>query len=577
MSFYCRVCLIIFVVLSFAGCRTVQITGKDDFHLLDEVKRFEYDFSIHEGIKFRLLGEYQKAYYFLSRCIEIFPFSDAAHYELSYIYFLAEDFENATEHAIIARDTYPGNKWYHLHLAEIYRESDKNEEAIEVYREALKVFDAEENIYFSLAALLIYENQYDEALKVYNLLEEITGIDERVSLSRKRVYMETGQYEKAHEEIAALIAEFPDQPEYLGILAELYTDMEMYSEALDSYKRLFRIDPDNGFAQLSVAEFYISTGKFEDAVFYLVTAFRNPGLAYSEKIQVFAMLMQDRIISGKYRNEISILGQLLIEEYPGRDEARMLMTDFLLREEEYEEAEKVLKHLHENNPDNLIFAEQYIGVLGFQEKYEEIDRIGVEISDRFPESGLIAYFTGLSLYMNEKKESAVEILLRATDSDEIDDYMRSHIYAYLGDIYNSLDDFKNSDKYFEYSIAADSTNFIAMNNYAYYLSLRGENLDSALQYSKRAVNNEPDNSAFLDTYAWVLYNIGRFEEALTYIRKAYEHSGSERYEIVKHYGQILLKLGEIPEALVYFEEARELTDDYEEIDELIRSAKANYK
>ncbi len=559
------------IIVSAGGCRPVQIAGREDFHLLDEMRQIEYDYSLHEGIKNRLLGEYERAYFFLRRSIEIFPYSDAAYFEISYLLFLAEELDEAAGYGLKALEIDPQNKWYHYHLAGIYREAGNYDAAIEVYREALRIFREEEDIYFTLSALYFNQNKYEKAIEIYDEVEELIGLDERISLSRKKIYMETGQYELAHNEISRLIQQFPEEPRYIGVLAELYAEMGMYSEALDSYKKVFMLDPENGIAQLSVAEFYISVGKFQDAVFYMVTAFRNPGLEYQEKLQVLSMLLYEREISMNIEKELIGLGNLLIEEYPGRYETHMLMSDYYLQTGNYEEAEKHLKEVYADDPENPLAAEQLIAVLGYQEKYEELTEVGVHLAKQFPGSGIISYFTGLALYNKDRKKEAVEILKRAVDVGSMDNMLKSHIYSYLGDIFNSLEDFDSSDRYFELSISTDYTNHVALNNYAYYLALRGEHLEIALEYSSLAVAGEPENPAFLDTYAWVLYNLGKYEKALEFIRKAYKLTGSERYEIVKHYGQILIKLEKYGEAVEYFREARELTDDYEEIDLLLRS------
>jgi len=110
---------------------------------------------------------------------------------------------------------------------------------------------------------------------------------------------------------------------------------------------------------------------------------------------------------------------------------------------------------------------------------------------------------------------------------------------------------------------------IALNNYAYYLSLRNERLDLAMKYSSLTIEIEPDNPSFLDTTAWILYKLGEYGEALKYIEMAYQNGGNHRYEIVKHYGQILVKLGRVEEAKKYFNHALTLVEDTSTIDSIL--------
>jgi Tfp pilus assembly protein PilF len=62
-----------------------------------------------------------------------------------------------------------------------------------------------------------------------------------------------------------------------------------------------------------------------------------------------------------------------------------------------------------------------------------------------------------------------------------------------------------------------------LNNYAYFLSESGEQLAKAEQMSYRTVKAEPKNATYLDTYAWILYMLGRYSEANIYIDQALQN------------------------------------------------------
>ena len=106
---------------------------------------------------------------------------------------------------------------------------------------------------------------------------------------------------------------------------------------------------------------------------------------------------------------------------------------------------------------------------------------------------------------------------------------------------------------------------MVLNNYSYYLSLRGENLDEALKYSRKSIEQEPNNAIYLDTYAWILYRKGEIKKAGKYIEKAIEHGGSDDGDVVEHYGDILFKLGKREEALKQWKKSRDLGNASEAI------------
>lgn len=90
---------------------------------------------------------------------------------------------------------------------------------------------------------------------------------------------------------------------------------------------------------------------------------------------------------------------------------------------------------------------------------------------------------------------------------------------------------------------------LVLNNYAYYLSLRNENLSKAEQMSSQAVLLEPENGTYLDTYAWVLYMRKDYSQALYYMKLAIQYSPEISGVLYEHYGDILYRNDEKEKAL----------------------------
>ncbi len=97
-----------------------------------------------------------------------------------------------------------------------------------------------------------------------------------------------------------------------------------------------------------------------------------------------------------------------------------------------------------------------------------------------------------------------------------------------------------------------------LNNYSYFLSLRKEKLDEAVKMSTRLIQANPDNATYLDTHAWVLYQMGKMEEARKYIEKAVQQKENVSGTIVEHYGDILFRLGKEKEAMEQWKRAHEM-------------------
>jgi len=108
-------------------------------------------------------------------------------------------------------------------------------------------------------------------------------------------------------------------------------------------------------------------------------------------------------------------------------------------------------------------------------------------------------------------------------------------------------------------LVAEPENVAALNALGYTLADRTTRYQEALELIDRARVAEPDNAAIVDSYGWVLYRLGRKDEALVHLRRAW--SLGKDPEIATHVGQVLWELGQKDEARHFFDEARKLDPD----------------
>ena len=100
-------------------------------------------------------------------------------------------------------------------------------------------------------------------------------------------------------------------------------------------------------------------------------------------------------------------------------------------------------------------------------------------------------------------------------------------------------------------------NIGCLNNYAYYLSELGEQLDKAEQMSYRTIKAEPKNATYLDTYAWILFMQQRYSEAKIYIDQTLQYDNDTSAVLLEHAGDIYYQAGDATQALVYWQQALE--------------------
>jgi Flp pilus assembly protein TadD len=124
---------------------------------------------------------------------------------------------------------------------------------------------------------------------------------------------------------------------------------------------------------------------------------------------------------------------------------------------------------------------------------------------------------------------------------------------------------------YDQSLKFNPNNARILNNYSYYLSIAKRNLGKALEMSTKAVDLEPNNSTYIDTKGWVLFQMGRYEQAREVLRNAIAKSGSTSAVINEHYGDALYMTGNKENAYIYWMKAKAIGGESEKLDEKLRT------
>ncbi len=527
-----------------------------------------------DGVKAKMFEDFDEAVKMFQKCLKLDPSSDGAYYELASIYFRQGDYDQSLRNIKEAVRLNGVNKWYMLLYAEVLSYKGLYQEAAGVYDKILKQNPQEFELYFDWAFMLIKAEKLDDAIKVYDQYENKIGLDENVIIQKERLYVRMGKLDKAAAEIRKLINSDPKEPRFYKMLADLYEANNMRDKAAKVYEELLEIDKDNPNAQLYLADMYRVKGDQATALEYLKKAFSNPALNIDAKVRILIPYLQ-QIMANKQdkKEEAFTLAQLLIEAHPGEAKAHAIYGDLLYQDKQNEDA--LAQYLQALEIDSSIFEvwQQIFFIYSDARNYSDLESITNSALELFPSQPIVYFFNGIAKNNLKKYKEAVEILTTGEALVVDNPLMKAQMLSSLGEAYNYLEDFANSDSSFEKSLRFDPDNAYTLNNYSYYLSLRAENLERAEEMSAQSNKLVPDNSSFEDTYAWILFKMEKYREAKEWIEKALEHGGDENPVILEHYGDILFKLGETDKAVTYWQKAKSSGSDSELIGKKIADRK----
>jgi len=193
--------------------------------------------------------------------------------------------------------------------------------------------------------------------------------------------------------------------------------------------------------------------------------------------------------------------------------------------------------------------------------------------ERFPEQPLGYYMVGTAYHLKRDYVMAMQFLEQAATLAESNPRLLAQIHGDLGTIYHFLSNHEQSDQNFRKALELEPENYTFLNNFAYFLALRRENLEEAERMSLFVVQRNPTNPTFLDTHAWVLFKRGKFDQARIIMELAIEFGGYEHAVILEQYGDILWKTGDKERAVELWKKAQAMkyARSSEFLDEKVRT------
>lgn len=489
-------------------------------------------------------------------CLDLDPANDGAYYELAMAYQALQQDEQALVAVEKAIQYNKEQVWYYQLKAQIQQQLSLFGKAADTYGMLTFLQPENEEFYFSQANALIFADKLDDALALYGKIEREFGYSDELVLQRQRIYLKRGNLAEAGKEIEGLVKRNPDEVRYYLMAAELYESNNLTDKAYEKYQQALKIAPDNGFLHLALADYYKVKGN-KAAVFEEVKkAFFSDEIDLESKIRILYNNYVDTN-EQNIKSEAITLSNILIDKYPSDPKVYSIRGDFLYLLDKKKEACDLYKKALAVNKANYPIWEQLARIQLSLSDFKATEVTCTEALKHFPDKVLLYLFNGIAKTQNGNLTGAIEAYKSGLTYTQGNKDLTAQFYANMGDTYHAMGNYPESDKAYESSLSLDYDNALVLNNYSYYLSLRGKDLLKAERMARRANQLEPNNTSYEDTYGWVLYRLGRYQDARMWLEKALSNNVSKSATLVEHYGDILFKLGDRESALSYWKKAKE--------------------
>lgn len=538
-------------------------------------RRLKSDRLFYDAVKAKMLSEDKQQETLLRQFLKERLDVAAAYYDLAALDLSNNRTADAEANVKKALSLDKENIWYKESYAEVLKRQKKYEEAADVYTELGKISDFNRPFYFEAANNYVRAGKYNRALAALDKLRESSFADALILQMKQEIYLQMNDEINAVKIAQELVEKNPKDGSYLSNLAKLYTQIGQPERALKVYQDAIQKFPDEPSLQYGLAEYYQKkkdTAQYDD---YIMRTILNPNLDETSQ----ALILQQYLAevgddSVRKRNAVSV-AQKLVEQQPESALMQSFYGSILARNGQPDEAAKYLKLALDSDPSKYDLWQELLLVYVTSNNPDSLLASSKQALRYFPNNAIIHYFSGIAHLNKKDYVPAVKSLNRAIELQPEDNtFILGDMYSSLGDAYNFLKEYTRSDSAYEKALSLNKDNASVLNNYSYYLSLRGERLKDAEKMSKRSLELRPDEATFLDTYGWILYKQGKYSEAKEYIEKALKANPSGDGTLFEHLGDICYKLKDIDKAVENWKRAKERgADNVDLLDKKIQERK----
>ena len=562
--------------------RTAKTTAKADGAslmketLLSAEQQRKYDYFFLEAMRMKGKNEYDAAFGLLQHCLDINPTASSALYEISQYYMFLRQVPQgqvALEQAVAFA---PDNYWYSQGLVSLYQQQNELDKAAALLEKMVTRFPSKQDPLFSLLDIYSRQEKYNDVISTLNRLEKRLGKNEQLSMEKFRIYLQMKDDKKAFQEIESLVQEYPMDMRYQVILGDVYLQNGKKQEAYDAYQKVLSVEPDNPMALFSMASYYEQTGQKELYQQQLDTLLLNKKVTSDTKISVMRQVIaENEQSSAKDSTQVIALFDRMMKQDMDDPQIPMLYSQYLLSKNMEQEAVPVLEQVVDLDPTNKAARLMLVSAAVKKEDYKQIIKVCEPGIEATPDALELYYYLAIAYHQAEQGDSVLSVCNRALEHITPDTRKEviSDFYSIMGDIYHTKKQMTEAYAAYDSALVYNPSNIGALNNYAYYLSVERRDLDKAEEMSYKTVKAEPNNSTYLDTYAWILFEKGNYAEARIYIDNAMKNDGEKSDVIVEHCGDIYFMTGDVEGALKYWKKALEMGSESKTLKQKIEKKK----
>ncbi len=456
----------------------------------------------------------------------------------------------------------PDNAEARQTLAVLALRLNQRQEALDQFEYLLQQNDGRKNgaSYQSMQALLAREPDKKRALQVMEQLVELRPQEPQAHLAYARLAMRVEDWPLAEQQIARTLELKPDWAEALILQAQVNLKQDKDSTARVQLEAALQRNPDSKELQLAYARLLVDLEDFEGAR----SQYRSLLKQQPDNGQIVYSLALLALEAGDLKEARTRFKKLADLDFQTQQAYYYLGAIA----EEQKKPERALQWYSKLDPDSDHWIEVQIRIARLEAQGNDVKAARERLrSLRLSQPGQaqrLFLVEGEILTGIEWNEEAYKLYSEYLETRP-DDLEILYARSLAAERLNRLDQ-TEADLRAVLKVEPDNTR--ALNALGYTLADRTDRYEEALVYVQKAFDQTPEDPAVIDSMGWVLYRLGRFQEARDHLQNAYDMTGDS--EIAAHLGEVMWAMGDKESARALWDKARKEAPGDPVLEETVR-------
>lgn len=525
-----------------------------------------YILKFHEGVRLKSKGQIQEAIIAFEESVAL-KSADAPMFALYELYMAKNEKQKAGDFLQKAYKLDSKNIHYTTELAFYHLESGNFEKAVDFFKNLTKLQPRNPDFQYALAEALVKSGKPEEAIQALNKTQDQVGAVPELYIQKYNLYRQAKKPELAIKELQNGLIEIPGDIQILSAMVDFYLEQKQDNKAFETLEKMATADPKRGQIQLFLADVYRRNGEMDKYFKSLNLAFDGEGVDMDQKMKVLISLQEQKLSNDARAMN---LVRELVRLNPTEGKPYTILGDYYIERQQEDSALVAYKNALSYEKSAFAIWQQVM-IMQYQAgKFEELYLSTTECLQYFTNLPLVYLLKGVASNQLKKNDEAIQNLSIGIEFVVNDLPMKAEMYGQLGDAYFMKKEVNEGKSNYESGLKLDPQSLLLKNNYAYRLALAKTDLEKALGLIKSVNDTKPNVAHFMDTYGWVYFQKGDFDNAKEWFGKAFNANSTDKI-IVEHQGDINFKLNNTEEAIRFWKKAKELGSTNQMIDKKIEN------